>query len=151
MAGWGRQTRNSLIAGQIALSLVLLAAAATSIRAFVGLLHADLGYDPYHAAALAIPVHENSYTTWEQRAAYFDRLQQKIASTPDVTGAALSIGAIPPSNGWNTTFEILGQNVLGDQQVRASFVSHEYFGVLHIPLLHGRLWDRTETLRGAHV
>ena len=150
-SGWGRQTRNTLIAGQIAMSVMLLAAAATSIRAFLGLMHTNLGYDPERTIALGIPVHENSYTTWEQRSQYFDRLQQKLASTPDVTGTALSIRAIPPNNGWNTTFEILGQNVLGGQQVRANFVSHDYFGVLHIPLLRGRLWDRTETLRSAHV
>jgi predicted permease len=149
--GWGKQTRHALIAGQIALSLTLLAAAATSIRVFVRLLHTNLGYDPQNTIALGIPVHQNSYLTWEERSAYFDRLQQKIASTPDVTAAALSIGAVPPFNGWNTTFEILGQNMLGGQQVSANFVSPEYFGVLHIPLLRGRLWNRTETLRAAHV
>jgi len=47
--GWGRHTRNMLIGGQIALSLMLLAGAATSIHAFVRLLHADLGYDPQNA------------------------------------------------------------------------------------------------------
>jgi predicted permease len=149
--GWGKQTRNALIASQIALSLMLLAAAATSIRAFLRLMHTDLGYDPHNTAALGIPVHENSYTTWEARSVYFERLQQKIASTPDVTATAVSIGAVPPNNGWNTSFEILGKTLLGDQQVRASFVSHEYFGVLHIPLLQGRLWSRAETMRAAHV
>ncbi len=149
--GWGKQTRNALIAGQVALSLMLLAAAATSIRAFLHLMHTDLGYDPHNTAALGIPVHENSYTTWEARSAYFERLQQKIASTPDVAATAVAIGAVPPDNGWNTPFEILGKNLLGNQQVRASFVSHEYFGVLHIPLLRGRLWSGAETSRAAHV
>jgi predicted permease len=147
----GKQTRNVLVAGQIALSLMLLAAAATSIRTFLRLMHTDLGYDPLNTAALGIPVHENSYTTWEARSAYFERLQQKIASTPDVTAAAVSISAVPPNNGWNAPFEILGKNLLGDQQVRASFVSHEYFGVLHIPLQQGRLWSTAETVRAAHV
>ena len=149
--GWGKQTRNVLIAGQIALSLMLLAASATSIRAFARLLHANLGYDPSNTAALVIPVHPNSYTTWQDRAAYFDRLQQKIASTPDVTATALSIGAVPPNNGWNASVEVLGQNLLGDQQVSANFVSHDYFGVLHIPLLQGRVWKQNETTRAAHV
>ena len=149
--GWGKHTRSGLIAGQIALSLMLLAAATTSIRAFVRLMHTDLGYDPNNTAALVIPIHNNSYTTWEERAAYLERLEQKIASTPDVTAAALSIGSVPPSSGWSRSFEIFGQNLLGDQQVRANFVSHEYFGALHIPLLKGRLWDKTETTRAAHV
>src|SRR5262249_16831334 len=98
-----------------------------------------------------IPVHQNSYTTWEERSAYFERLQEKIASTPEVTAAAIAIAAVPPANGWGTSFDILGQTPAGDQQVRATFVSHEYFGVLHIPVLQGRLWDRTEARRGIHV
>ena len=36
-------------------------------------------------------------------------------------------------------------------QMNAAFVSGEFFGALHIPLLSGRLWDRVETLRPAHV
>lgn len=150
-AGWGKQTRNVLIAGQIALSLVLLAAAATSIRAFVRLMHTNLGYEPQNTMALGVPLHENSYLTWEARSAYFDRLHQKISSTPEVIEAALSIGAVPPSNGRNMSFEIFGQTALGDQQVNANFVSQEYFGVLQIPVVRGRLWNRTEGTRAAHV
>lgn len=149
--GWGKHTRNALIGGQIALSLMLLAGAATSIRAFVRLLHANLGYDPQNALALAIPIHQNSYTTWEQRAVFLDRIQQKIASTPGVIAAGISIAAVPPSSGWNAGFEIQGENILGDQQVRTNYVGHEYFSALAIPLLQGRLWDRAETMRGAHL
>lgn len=150
-AGWGKHSRNLLIGGQIALSLMLLAGAATSIRAFFRLLHANLGYDPQNVLAMAIPIHQNSYNTWEQRAVFLDRVQQKIASTPDVMAAGISIAAVPPSSGWNAGFEILGENVLGDQQVRTNFVGHEYFLALNIPLLQGRLWERGETMRGAHL
>jgi predicted permease len=148
--GWGKQTRNALIAGQIAFSLVLLASAATSIRTFVGLLHAQLGYDPHNTLALGIPLHVNSYTSWESRAAYFDRLQQKLAATPEVTGAAIAINAVPPANG-STWCDILGQTSVGDQQVRAGFVSADYFRVLNIPLIAGRIFDRAEVTRGAQV
>jgi ABC-type antimicrobial peptide transport system permease subunit len=33
--------------------------------------------------------------------------------------------------------------------VRTNFISPEYFPVLHIPLLAGRIWDRAETMRAA--
>src|SRR5207302_3647568 len=78
--GWGKQTRNALIAGQVALSLVLLASAATSIRAFEALLRVPLGYEPHNALALAIPLHQNSYPNWEARAAFFARLEETLAS-----------------------------------------------------------------------
>jgi len=148
--GWGKHTRNALIAGQIAFSLVLLASAATSIRAFLSVLHAPLGYDPHNTVALGIPLHSNSYTSWEARAAYFDRLQQKLASTPEVMGAAIATNAVPPANG-STWFEILGRVPVGDQQVRASFISADYFRVLNIPLIEGRIFDRAEMARGAQL
>lgn len=149
--GWGKQTRNVLIAGQIALSLTLLAAAATSIRAFLRLMNTNLGYDPHNTISLRIPVHQNTYTTWEARSTYFERLRQKIASTPDVIGATLSDNGQPPANGWNTQVEIFGQNALGDQQIRAQFVSAEYFDVLQIPLVSGHVWSTAENMRPAHV
>src|SRR5262249_52016102 len=107
--GWGKLTRNALIAGQIALSLVLLASAAISIRAFAKLLHTELGYDPHNTIMLGIPVHQNSYNTWEARAAYFDRLEEKLAATPGVTGTSFAMVAVPPVSGMSTWFEILGE------------------------------------------
>ncbi|HYL93795.1 MAG TPA: ABC transporter permease [Alphaproteobacteria bacterium] len=145
-----RRSGNLLIAGQIALSLVLLVAASTAITAFLRLMHSNLGYDPKNAMALNIPLRQNSYTTWQARSAYFDRLRERIASTPDVTTAAISTETIPPSRGWNTALEIFGRNTL-NQEVNAGFVSQEYFEALRIPLLRGRLWSKTEIMSAAHL
>jgi predicted permease len=149
--GWGKQTRNALIAGQVALSLVLLASAGTSIRTFLSLLHTELGYDPHNTMILATPLPPNHYTTWESRAAFFDRIQQKLASTPDVASVAVGMAALPPVNGFGTWFEIMGQNTLGDQQVRSAYVSPEYFSTLKIRLLRGRIFDRAEVARGERL
>jgi predicted permease len=149
--GWGTHTRTLLIAGQVALSLVLLTAGAASVRTFLDLLHRPLGYDPQHTVVLGIPLHPNSYTTWQARAAYFDRLEQQLSSTPDVSHVAFAINGVPPGSGITAGFEILGQNTLGDQQARVSFVGQNYFALLKIPLLQGRMWDRAELTRGAQV
>jgi predicted permease len=148
--GWGKQTRNALIAGQVALSLVLLASAATSIRAFMALLQTPLGYDPHNTVALAIPLHQNSYPTLEARAAFYARLEEKLAATPEVTGAALASNGVPPFNG-TTWMEVLGQTANGDQQVVTSFVSADYFRVMSIALVEGRTFDRAEVERAARV
>jgi predicted permease len=149
--GWGKRTRNALIAGQVALSLVLLASAGTSIRTFMSLLHTELGYDPHNTMILATPLPPNDYATWESRAAFLDRIQQKLASTPDVISVAVGMAALPPVNGFGTWFEIMGQNNLADQQVRSAFVSPEYFSTLQIRLLRGRIFDRVEVARGARL
>jgi predicted permease len=147
----GRRTHSILIAGQIALTVVLMTAAGAAIGGFLKLMHASLGYDPHNVMSVGIPVHDNSYMTWAQRSAYFDQLRQKIAVMPEVVSAGISANATPPDNGWETNFEIFGRPASEVLQVRANFVSLEYFSVLHIPLRQGSLWEHSDDMRGARV
>ncbi len=80
-----RRTHNSLIAGQIALTLLLLTGAGSAMTGFVRLVHAPLGYDPRHVISVAIPLHDNSFTTSASRKAYFEQLLASAAETPGVT------------------------------------------------------------------
>jgi ABC-type antimicrobial peptide transport system permease subunit len=68
---------------------------------------------------------------------------------PGVISAGISNNATPPNNGWTQTIEILGKTASEQQEVRANFVSPEYFTLLHIPLVEGRLWEQSEISRGA--
>ncbi len=86
---------------------MLLASAGAAIQAFLRLNHLPLGYNPHNVMAVGIPVHDNTYLTWEKRAAYFDQLLQKVTAMPEVVSAGLSPMAPPPSNGWDNKFEIL--------------------------------------------
>ena len=147
----GRRAHNALIALQIALTLVLLAAAGSAMKSFLALVHTPLGYDPHHVMSVGIPLHENSYTTWAARRTYFEQLRTKVAETPGVTIAAISSNATPPRNGWFSRFEILGKPAAEEQRASINFVSHEYFAALRIPLLEGRLWNETENHNGAHL
>ena len=79
----GRRMHTTLIAGQMALTLLLLASAGAAMQAFVRMMHIDLGYDPHHVMSVGIPVHDNTYTTWQARATYFDQLKQKIDRKDD--------------------------------------------------------------------
>ena len=147
----GKRTHTFLVAGQIALTMLLLSAAGTAIERFLQLVHANLGYDPHNTMSVGIPVHDNTYMTWEERSTYFDQIRQRIASMPEVLMAGISTNATPPSNGSNTRFEIFGKPAAQDQEIRNNFVSPEYFRVLHIGLTQGRIWNHAETMRGAHV
>jgi predicted permease len=147
----GRRTHNILIAGQLSLTLLLLAGAGTAMEAFVRLMRVNLGYDPHNTMSVAIPVHESSYTTWEARSAYFRQLLQKVSETPEVVSAGISTNATPPNNGWEQRFEISGKPAAEQQRARINFISPEYFSVLQIPLLQGRIWEQTETIRGAKL
>ena len=147
----GRRTHNMLTAGQIALTLLLLAGAGASMEGFERLIQTPLGYDPHNVMSVWIPVHENTKTTWAERSEYFEQLRAKVADTPGVTAAAISTNATPPQNGWETRFEILGRPALEQQRALINFVGQGYFPALRIPLLQGRIWNEPENHAGAQV
>jgi putative ABC transport system permease protein len=147
----GRRTHGVLIGGQMALTLLLLAAASVAMQGFVRMMHVNLGYDPHNVMSVGIPVHDKTYTTWESRRAYFDQLLRKVSTTPEVVSAGLSTNATPPNNGWEQRFEISGKPAAEQQRARINFVSSEYFSVLRIPLLQGRIWEESETMHGAKL
>ncbi|HEX3820286.1 MAG TPA: ABC transporter permease [Candidatus Sulfotelmatobacter sp.] len=147
----GRMTHDVLLATQAALTLVMLAGAGAAMQGFLHLLHTPLGYDPHNVMSVGIPVHDGAYPTWTAREAYFEELHHRVATVPGVTMTAISSNATPPSNGWGTVVEILGQARRDGQQVRVNFVSPGYFPLLRIPLAEGRIWDETETHNAAHV
>jgi predicted permease len=147
----GRRAHSMLIAVQVALTLLLLAAAGSSMKGFAQLMHQPLGYDPHNVMAIEIPLRQNSYRTWPARAAYFEQLREKVATTSGVTTAAISTDATPPRNGWIIGFEILGKPVTNPPMGSANLISPEYFAALRIPLLQGRIWSDAENSKGAHV
>jgi predicted permease len=145
----GRRLHAALIAGQIALTLLLLTAAGTAIDGFVHMLHVNLGYDPHNVMSIGIPVHENTFTTWTERSNYFTRLRDQIATLPDVVSTGISTNATPPASGWNQPFDLQGRPTADDQQASVNFVDSRYFSTLGIALRSGRLWTSSELGRGA--
>src|SRR5215472_5340658 len=147
----GRRAHRALIAGQIALTLVLLAGAGSAMESFLGLVHTQLGYDPHNVMSVGIPLHENSYKTWAARGTYFEQLRAKVAETPGVTMAAISGNATPPRSGSWSAFEILGKPAAEQQMASINLVDPRYFAVLRIALVEGRIWNESENHNGAHV
>ncbi len=147
----GRRTHQVLVAGQIALTLLLVAGAGAAMNGFLHLIRTPLGYDPHHVISVPIPLRDNAYVTWAARANYFEGLRQTVSDVPGVKLAAISSNATPPHNGWDDRFELLGKP--GKEQPTASInmVDRRYFAALRIPLLQGRLWTETESHNGSHV
>src|SRR5262249_1894516 len=145
----GKRAHSGLIVAQIALTLLLLTGAGTAIEGFKRMMKRPLGYDPHNVMSVGIPVHENTFGTWEERATYFAQLRERVTAMPGVVQAGISTNATPPANGSAQPFEVLGKNAIEQQQALANFVSPEYFTILHIPVRAGRVWDESEITRGA--
>lgn len=141
-----RRLHAALVAGQIALTLLLLSTAGAAMEGFVRLLRVPLGYDPHNVVAVGIPLHENTYTTWQMRASYFEQLRTSVAALPGVQTASIAGNAIPPNSGWQLPFELRGVAAFSPdtQMARFNLVDSNYFGTLRMPLIAGRMWSPAE-------
>jgi putative ABC transport system permease protein len=145
----GKRFNNSLIAAQIALTLLLMTAAGTAIASFTRLSQTPLGFNPHQVLPVIIPVHPGSYTTTAQRIHYYARLRDQIASLPDVTATGISSAGAPPYSGWDLGFTLPGLSGAQNQSARVEFVDDGYFRSLQVPLRRGRLWSEAELGRSA--
>lgn len=145
----GRRMHTTLIAGQIALTLLLMTAAGAAIQSFVRMNNIPLGYEPQNTMSVVIPIGETAHTTWDDRANFISQLRNKIAATPGVLSAGISTNATPPSSGFTLPVEILGEQAAQAQEAHIEFVSPEYFSTLRIPFRSGRIWSQDEIARGA--
>jgi putative ABC transport system permease protein len=160
MQGSGRRVAGSasakrahsvLIAAQVALTILLLTVASAAGKGFMRILSAHLGYDPHNVMSVPIPVHENTYKDWQARSQYFENIRSRIAAMPEVVDVGISTNATPPSNGNRQRVEIFGKGSAESPEVSLNFTDQNYFSVLHIPMIEGRVWDRPEIMRGAHL
>jgi predicted permease len=145
----GRRLHTALIAGQIALTLLLMTAAGAAIQAFIRMNAVPLGYEPQHVMSVEIPINEDAHATWVDRARFLTALRDKIAAMRGVISAGVSTNATPPNSGWRLPVEILGKSASQNQEAEVEFVGSEYFATLRIPFVSGRAWDQSEIARGA--
>jgi predicted permease len=144
--------RNVLVAGEIALALVLLTGAGLLIRSAVALGGVDPGFDPNGVVAGRISLSEASYPGPGQVTAAFTRIQERIAAVPGVSGAALVSAA--PLEGGNTNGLVpegrpleLGSAINSAMRL----VTPDYFATMRIQLLRGRIFTADDRAGATRV
>jgi putative ABC transport system permease protein len=136
----GRWVRNTLLVGEVALSIVLLVGAVLLLRSFVKLTNVDPGFRPERVLAFRVALPPASYREDHQRVAFFDRLLDGLQRIPGA-GAAGMIQSLPIRNDYMLSFAIQGRPEArpGDEpSANHRVVSPDYFKTLGIPLLRGR-------------
>ena len=146
----GKRLHSTLIAAQIALTLVLLTAAAATTQSFVRLLRVPLGYDPHNVTSADIPLQANTYTSWQGRQRYFEQLRTNVTRLPGVLSASIAGNATPPNIYSEQPIQLLGASTQSPetQTAKLGFVDDHYFHTLQMPLLEGRIWSPAELERG---
>jgi putative ABC transport system permease protein len=135
--------RRGLVAGELALALVLLVGAALMIRSLWNLQRAPLGFNPERVLTAQFALPETKYGP-EQAIAFYQQVKERVAGLPGVRAAALSSG-VPFTSG-NTSNGVIAENSTlapGELlQPEWRIISPDYFRTLGIPLFQGR--DFTE-------
>jgi predicted permease len=135
-----RRLRGLLVAGQIALSVSLLAGAGLLVRSLWAMATAPLGFDSDGVLTVAVQIPSHAYDSSEARVRFFDQLEERLRALPGVTSMA-SVSELPSPSMNRNGLSIEGVTwPAGEGQpfIAYASVSDDYFRTMRIPLREGR-------------
>jgi hypothetical protein len=149
--------KNALIAGQIAVSLVLVAAAGLLVRSLWNLEMQPLGMDVSHIVTAQLVLPASRYRKPEERVAFFNEVEQRLSAIAGVRAVGLS-DSLPPG-GWERSRPLSSIQVVGRPENRGGsgglvdwrYVSPGYFEALRIPVVEGTTFQDSDRARGVNL
>ena len=165
VTGSQMRTRRMLVITEFALSLVLMIAASLLLQSFWDLLNAPLGFNPERVMTvrtrLPYPNDPNLdfYRTAAQEATFVREVLRRSKTLPEVEEAAVSnLGGVPlghDRDNQNVPVPLIlegRENQSNDAPlVDDSMVTPEYFHLMGMTLLRGRLFDDFDNEKAAGV
>ncbi len=134
VAAGTNRTRNAMVIGQLALSVILLAAAGVTVQTLDHLSHVDPGF----TASLVLTARIAPRDRPEK---FFADLLARVRAIPDVAmAAAASHAPMAPGNLSLHVFPVGEARIAATESVQADWriVTDGYFGAMETPLLAGR-------------
>jgi putative ABC transport system permease protein len=147
-----RRLRDAIAVAEIAVSLALLVGAGLLLRSYDNMRRAEFGADSRNVLTAQLNLPLSKYATLATRRAFFDRLLERVRSSPGVRAASLST-EIPLEGGSNGYITVPGQDDsrLKNQLFEWNYVSPDYFRAFGIPLLQGRSFTAVDEGQAAAV
>jgi predicted permease len=135
--GTGRiatRMRRALVAGQLAIAVVLLAGAGLLIRSLDRLSKVDLEFVPDHVLTMAIAL-PNARYSGGRAGDFFDQLSARLRTLPGVRDVAYGE---PPLRGFTNARSISGDSPFAGILFAEAVVGPRYFETFGIPIRAGR-------------
>jgi putative ABC transport system permease protein len=145
----------ALLVGEIALSFLLLVGAGLALRSFARVTAVDPGFDPRGLLTASVSLPDARYGDRARIGTLFDQLLARARALPGVEGAALAMPLAYTGDSIHLPFVVLpgagaAPGPAGRQRgIPSRFVSPEYFRLMGISLVAGRLLDPTDERAGA--
>jgi putative ABC transport system permease protein len=143
-----RHLRSALVVAEVAMALMLISGTGLLLRSFVNLLNVDTGFRRDGVMVMQMFAWDRNPGPVALRS-FVDRATAKVAAVPGVQ----QVGVVQAMPFIESNIDIQGQMRLVDQpppqpgdEIRASYnvASPDYFGVLGIRPLHGRLLEHRD-------
>lgn len=134
-----RWARRALVAGEIALSVILLAGAGLLVRSFVQLRGLDPGFDPTNVTTATVSLQDKRYEDPAKINRLFADTLAEIRRQPGVEAAGVTLG-LPYTRllnmGWGRVEGATPEDRGG--MTNLSYVTPGYFEALRVPVRAGR-------------
>jgi predicted permease len=145
-AGHGR-LRSTLVIAEIAIALVLLAAAGLLLRSFARMREVNLGFNPRHVIVALYGLPARQYVTQAQIDTFNRELLLRLRALPGVESAGMT-SALPATGTASHTIFVADDyapSLDGHDIATAMAVEGDYFQAMGIPLLRGRYLNEGDT------
>ncbi len=146
--------RRLLVAGEVAIGVLLVVSSALLVRTFVNLRSLNPGIDPRGVVTATFSMQDRRYATSAAMNQFFDASLERIRRLPGVEAAGVVLG-LPYTRLLNLGFKYVGQADDGQYKItNLCYVTPGYFAALKQPIVRGRAItaaDRAGTLPVAVV
>src|SRR5262249_15760633 len=142
-----------LVAGQMALAIVLLSGAGVLVRSLVNIVGADTGVRaPAEILVATIRLPSEKFATDDARHEYIERLNADVSSVAGIQSASLA-SALPAQGGQMLPFEFDGvpPPATGEQHLQVIAITPEYFRVLEASVTAGRGFTNDDRATSSRV
>ncbi|MDE3195087.1 MAG: ABC transporter permease [Acidobacteriota bacterium] len=146
------RVRQGLVAGQLALSLVLLSTAGLFGKSLINLMQHDPGFRAENVLTFSLDASEAGYTA-ERGLALYRNLLARFSALPDVSSVSLADATPFSGNESSTNVTIEGYNAADGEDMNAdtNAVGPAFFRTLGTPLIAGREFTAGDNESGPKV
>jgi len=141
----------ALIAGQVAVSLVLLIGAVLFVRSLVNLMHVDPGFQTQNVLVVAMDTTATGFTDEAHMGPFYRAVESRVDAIPGVRSSSFSVFVFDQGE-WNGQAWPEGDVKLPSDQIAVyDAISPGYFATLGLPILEGRNFTLADAANSPRV
>jgi predicted permease len=143
-----RRAMTTLVTAQVALTMVLLVSTGLLFRSAVRLWAIEPGFTSTNVLTMTISLPNNKFE-WQHNVVFSKDVVSAVRASPLVTDAAVIQGVPMRPGGFWTTFSVEGMPATTPGELPVAHmrvISPDYFRVMQIPLLDGRIFDERDNV-----